>query len=121
MEPRLRSGRSPPTGTAASKDRAAASRGPARSRSRRTIRTAPCTTRTSVSSRSTEAAMIAQPLSRRSFLGAAVAAPFAFTTALRGAVRDVPIGLELYSVRTELAKDLLATVAAVGKIGYQVV
>ena len=59
-------------------------------------------------------------LSRRSFLGVAAAAPLAFTTALRAA-RDVPIGLELYSVRTELAKDLLGTVAAVGKMGYGVV
>jgi sugar phosphate isomerase/epimerase len=64
--------------------------------------------------------MRTQELSRRSFLGAAVAAPLAFTSALRAA-RDVPIGLELYSVRTELAKDLLGTVAAVGKMGYQVV
>jgi len=58
--------------------------------------------------------------SRRAFLGAAAAAPLAFTTALRGA-RDVPVGLELYSVRGDLAKDLLGTVAAVGKMGYQVV
>ena len=59
-------------------------------------------------------------LSRRAFLGAAAAAPLAFTTTLRGA-RDVPVGLELYSVRGDLAKDLLGTVAAVGKMGYQVV
>src|SRR5207237_138353 len=32
-----------------------------------------------------------------------------------------PGGLELYSVRGDLAKDLLGTVAAVGKIGYEVV
>src|SRR5215471_7394662 len=64
--------------------------------------------------------MNSQPLSRRSFLGAAMAVPFALSSALRGA-REVPIGLELYSVRTELAKDLLGTVAAVGKAGYQVV
>src|SRR4029453_8318018 len=59
-------------------------------------------------------------LSRRAFLGATAAAPLAFPTALRGA-RDGPVGLELYSVRGELAKDLLGTVAAVGKMGYQVV
>ena len=64
--------------------------------------------------------MTMQRLSRRGFLGAAAAAPLAFSTALRGA-RDVPVGLELYSVRTELAKDLLGTVAAVGKMGYQIV
>jgi sugar phosphate isomerase/epimerase len=33
----------------------------------------------------------------------------------------VPIGLELYSVRDELAKDPQATVRAVAKMGYQVV
>jgi len=59
-------------------------------------------------------------LSRREFLGAAAAAPLALSTALRRA-RQVPVGLELYSVRTELAKDLLGTVAAVGKMGYEVV
>jgi sugar phosphate isomerase/epimerase len=59
-------------------------------------------------------------LSRRAFLGAAAAAPLAFTSALRGAAA-VPVGLELYSVRGELAKDLLGTVAAVGKMGYEVV
>src|SRR4029453_3192267 len=59
-------------------------------------------------------------LSRRAFLGATAAAPLAFTTALRGA-REVPVGLELYSVRGDLAKDLLGTVAAVGKMGYQIV
>ncbi|MEO7892514.1 MAG: sugar phosphate isomerase/epimerase [Vicinamibacterales bacterium] len=35
--------------------------------------------------------------------------------------RTIPIGLELYSVRNELTRDLLGTVAAVGKMGYQVV
>jgi sugar phosphate isomerase/epimerase len=59
-------------------------------------------------------------LSRRSFLGAVAAAPFAASAVLRGA-REVPVGLELYSVRGDLAKDLLGTVAAVGKMGYQVV
>jgi sugar phosphate isomerase/epimerase len=59
-------------------------------------------------------------LSRRAFLGTTAAAPLAFSSALRAA-RDVPVGLELYSVRTELAKDLLGTVAAVGAMGYRVV
>jgi sugar phosphate isomerase/epimerase len=59
-------------------------------------------------------------LSRRSFIGAVAAAPFAASAALRGA-REIPVGLELYSVRGDLAKDLLGTVAAVGKMGYQVV
>jgi sugar phosphate isomerase/epimerase len=33
----------------------------------------------------------------------------------------IPVGLELYSVRGEMAKDLPATVTAVAKMGYQVV
>jgi sugar phosphate isomerase/epimerase len=35
--------------------------------------------------------------------------------------KSVPVGLELYSVRTELAKDLPGTVAAVGAMGYEIV
>ena len=59
-------------------------------------------------------------LSRRGFLALTAALPFAATKALKGA-RNVPVGLELYSVRGELVKDLLGTTAAVGKMGYQVV
>ena len=59
-------------------------------------------------------------LSRRTFLAIAAAMPFAPSAALNAAT-NVPVGLELYSVRGELAKDLLGTVAAVGKMGYQVV
>jgi sugar phosphate isomerase/epimerase len=59
-------------------------------------------------------------VSRRAFLGMAAVLPFAASAALKGA-RNVPVGLELYSVRGDLAKDLLGTVAAVGKMGYQVV
>lgn len=58
-------------------------------------------------------------LSRRDFLALAGAAPFAASAALGAA--KVPVGLELYSVRGELAKDLFATIAAVGKMGYEVV
>src|SRR5262245_55532095 len=57
-------------------------------------------------------------ISRRSFLALAGAAPFAFA-AYKG--KRVPVGLELYSVRDELAKDLMGTVRAVAKIGYEVV
>src|SRR5689334_13746083 len=64
--------------------------------------------------------MYARQISRRAFLGVAAAAPLAFSAPLRAA-RDVPVGLELYSVRTELGKDLLGTVAAVGKMGYKFV
>jgi sugar phosphate isomerase/epimerase len=57
-------------------------------------------------------------LSRRSFLALTAAAPLA--RAVPQAKR-LPVGLELYSVRTELAKDLTGTVTAVAKMGYEVV
>jgi sugar phosphate isomerase/epimerase len=57
-------------------------------------------------------------ISRRSFLALAGAAPFAFA-APKG--KRVPVGLELYSVRDELSKDLMGTVRAVAKMGYEVV
>ena len=58
--------------------------------------------------------------SRRTFLGMTAALPLVMSNALKGA-KNVPVGLELSSVRGDLAKDLLGTVAAVGKMGYQVV
>jgi sugar phosphate isomerase/epimerase len=54
--------------------------------------------------------------SRRSFLAASSAA-----AGLAFAAKPVPIGLELYSVRGEFAKDPQGTVRAVAKMGYQVV
>ena len=54
-------------------------------------------------------------LSRRSLLGLAAAAPFAF------GAKKIPVGLELYSVRDELKADLTGTVRAVAKMGYEVV
>lgn len=63
-------------------------------------------------------------ISRRSFLElsglalSAAAAPLAFSFPTR---KKVPVGLELYSVRDELAKDLMGTVRAVAKMGYEVV
>jgi len=57
-------------------------------------------------------------ISRRSFLAAAAAAPLASATP-QGS--RIPIGLELYSVRGELTKDLMGTVRAVAKMGYEVV
>jgi sugar phosphate isomerase/epimerase len=57
-------------------------------------------------------------LSRRSFLALSAAAPLALASP---AGKNLPIGLELYSVRTELAQDLRGTVTAVAKMGYQVV
>ena len=58
------------------------------------------------------------PVSRRAFLGAAGAAALGIAAA---AGKNVPVGLELYSVRDELAKDDIGTVRAVAKMGYQVV
>src|SRR3954447_9130255 len=57
-------------------------------------------------------------LSRRSFLAVTAAAPLVPAMAQK---RNVPIGLELYSVRNELGKDLNGTVTAVAKMGYKVV
>ncbi len=57
------------------------------------------------------------PLSRRGFLATAAAA----VAPLALAAKNIPVGLELYSVRDELAKDMPGTVRAVGKMGYQVV
>ena len=56
--------------------------------------------------------------SRRSFLTTAAAAPMAFAASRH---KHIPIGLELYSVREDLAKDLTGTVTAVAKMGYEVV
>jgi sugar phosphate isomerase/epimerase len=53
-------------------------------------------------------------LSRRSFLALAGAAPLA-----RAQNKRVPVGLELYSVRNELKQDLMGTVRAVAKMGYE--
>src|SRR5579871_2286979 len=57
-------------------------------------------------------------LSRRTLLALAAAAPFAKVSA---ANKQLPVGLELYSVRDELHKDLPGTVRAVAKMGYQCV
>jgi sugar phosphate isomerase/epimerase len=58
-------------------------------------------------------------ISRRTFLAMAGTMPFA--TRAFATLKDVPVGLELYSVRDELAKDLKGTVTAVAKMGYQIV
>jgi sugar phosphate isomerase/epimerase len=57
-------------------------------------------------------------LSRRTFLTIAGALPLWARTA-RAA--SVPVGIELYTVRDALAKDLAGTVRAVAKLGYQIV
>ena len=72
-------------------------------------------------------------LSRRTFLGLAGAAVASSTLASRApaadtavaaapaAAKKIPIGLELYSVRTELMRNLPDTLRAVAKMGYEVV
>jgi sugar phosphate isomerase/epimerase len=58
------------------------------------------------------------PITRRTFLAVAAAIPAA---PLFAQGRRPPMGLELYSVRGELMKDLMGTVRAVAKMGYEVV
>jgi sugar phosphate isomerase/epimerase len=58
----------------------------------------------------------ASKFTRRSFLAATAAAPLALA-----ADSKPPVGLELFSVRGEMNKDLAATVTAVAKMGYAVV
>lgn len=60
--------------------------------------------------------MIRDFVSRRSFLALAAAAPLA-SAAPRG--KRVPIGLELYSVREEMKKDVPGTVRTVARMGYE--
>jgi len=62
--------------------------------------------------------MTRDTLSRRAFLTVAAAAPVASILAQD---KKIPVGLELYSVRDELQKDLTGTVTAVAKMGYQCV
>ena len=61
---------------------------------------------------------IQNTISRRSFLGFMAAAPLA---AAMPDSKQIPVGLELYSVRDELRKDLMGTVRGVAKMGYQCV
>jgi sugar phosphate isomerase/epimerase len=61
---------------------------------------------------------IQNTISRRSFLGFMAAAPLA--VAMPDS-KQIPVGLELYSVREELRKDLMGTVRGVAKMGYQCV
>jgi sugar phosphate isomerase/epimerase len=60
--------------------------------------------------------MARDSLSRRAFFAVAAAGPLASAVA-RG--KTIPVGLELYSVRDELQQDLMGTVRAVAKMGYQ--
>jgi len=64
------------------------------------------------------AALLAQSAATRVFAAAEPAAPT--PPPMKGA-RKYPIGLELYSVRGELARDLPNTLRQVAKIGYEAV
>ncbi len=64
------------------------------------------------------------PISRRSFLSTLAGAPLAASVGPRAAAahsNPIPVGLELYSVRNELTKDLTGTVRGVVQMGYQCV
>lgn len=54
-------------------------------------------------------------LSRRAFIGSMALSPLVLKAAQ---AKGIPIGLELYSVRKELAQDLMGTVRAVAQLGY---
>src|SRR5260370_16952324 len=58
------------------------------------------------------------PISRRSFIALSAMLPWALKA---HASQSIPIGLELYSVREALNRDLEATVRAVAQLGYQCV
>lgn len=62
---------------------------------------------------------MASVLSRRDFTLLTGAAAVAAVCPIRAARRDVPIGLQLYSLRNECKSDLPGTLAAVGKLGFQ--
>jgi len=57
--------------------------------------------------------------SRRNFLTMGATLPWALRGTGASAAGTIPVGLELYSVRTELAKDPAGTVRAVAEMGYQ--
>lgn len=60
-------------------------------------------------------------LSRRSFLAVSATLPWAFRSLAADRSTQIPVGMELYSVREELKKDPEGTVRAVGQMGYQAV
>ncbi len=62
-----------------------------------------------------------ETLSRRSFLGFLAAVPLGAGTLAAARSKHIPVGLELYSVRDDLKKDLSGTVKRVAQMGYQCV
>src|SRR5689334_16426736 len=79
---------------------------------------APLTRRAFCASAAAAAALALVPTRRALAWGASNDALF---RAAASAPKPYPIGLELYSVRQELARDLPATLRAVSQMGYQVV
>ena len=67
--------------------------------------------------------MSSSNFSRRTFVVMSAALPWALRGIASGlaASKNIPVGLELYSVRDELQKDPHGTVRAVAKMGYQCV
>ena len=61
------------------------------------------------------------PFSRRGFLARMGAFAAAAAGSLKSANKHIPIGLELYTVRDELKKDLPGTLDGVAKMGYECV
>jgi sugar phosphate isomerase/epimerase len=59
--------------------------------------------------------------SRRNFLGLLAAAPVGAVTVAAADAKHIPIGLELYSVRNDLKKDLSGTVRQIAQMGYECV
>jgi sugar phosphate isomerase/epimerase len=59
--------------------------------------------------------------SRREFLAVTAAAPLAPSLSALASPGNLPIGLELYSVRNDLKTDEKGTLRAVAKLGYQCV
>lgn len=62
-----------------------------------------------------------EELTRRSFLTLSAAAATTMALPASARAKKLPIGLELYSVRDALSKDLMGTVRAVAAQGYEVV
>ena len=60
-------------------------------------------------------------LAAQSLVGKVVAATASSDGSPAKSVKKYPIGLELYSVRAELARDLPNTLRTVAKMGYEVV
>jgi sugar phosphate isomerase/epimerase len=61
------------------------------------------------------------PLTRRSFVALSAMLPWALKARALPSSKEISIGLELYSVREALKKDLEGTVRAVAQLGYQCV